>query len=275
MAILPALATQFQSFFPVTDHGQARWRWFMLTLQAILVSISASRTSSLRRTIATLFGVVIAPSRYYTFMASVKLAWGPVWEVRWRAIPAPLTGGRLLAVDDSINPKTGRKVVACQDTFDHAAKTNQSQFPCAQTSCSNRCGRPSGRVRTCCRAYAAMPPCMSCRPRAPGGRGDHARMGSARAPPHNWLPHSAPRPSATRFICMGGCAWWWPSNGEHLAKAPPRRYAATKRTEYAFAGLRRRRLAQDLGGEGFGIDCADPGKPAQNPLLAAVVALVA
>jgi hypothetical protein len=39
----------------------------------------------------------------------------------------------LLALDDSINPKTGRKVFACQDTFDHAAKTNQSQFPWAQT----------------------------------------------------------------------------------------------------------------------------------------------
>ena len=134
MPILPALATQFQSLFPATDHGQERWRWFMLTLQAILVPITASRTSNLRRTIATLFGVEIAQSRYYTFMASVKLAWGPVCEILWRAIPAPLTDGRLLiAVDDSINPKTGRKVFACQDTFDHAAKTNQSRFPWAQT----------------------------------------------------------------------------------------------------------------------------------------------
>jgi hypothetical protein len=134
MPILPVLATQFQSLFPATNHGQERWRWFMLTLQAILVPITASRTSNLRRTIATLFGVEIALSRYYTFMASVKLAWGPVWTILWRAIPAPLTDGRLLlVVDDSINPKTGRKVFACQDTFDHAAKTNQSQFPWAQT----------------------------------------------------------------------------------------------------------------------------------------------
>jgi hypothetical protein len=35
----------------------------------------------------------------------------------------------VLALDDSINPKTGRKVFACQTTFDHAAKTNQSQYP--------------------------------------------------------------------------------------------------------------------------------------------------
>jgi hypothetical protein len=74
-------------------------------------------------------------------------------------------------------------------------------------------------------------------------------------------------------FCMVATAITW-IYGAQLAKAPPRRYATTKRTEYAFADLRRR-LAQDLGGEGFGIDCADPGKPPQNPLLAAVMALVA
>ena len=80
MPILPALATQFQSLFPATDHGEERWRWFMLTLQAILVPITASRTSNLLRAIAALFGVEIAQSRYYTFMASVKLHWERVWR---------------------------------------------------------------------------------------------------------------------------------------------------------------------------------------------------
>ena len=68
MPILPALATQFQCLFPATDSGQERWQWFVLTLQAILVPITASRTSNLLRAIATLFGVQIAQSRYYTFM---------------------------------------------------------------------------------------------------------------------------------------------------------------------------------------------------------------
>ena len=66
-------------------------------------------------------------------MDSVKLRWERVWEALWRAIPDPLTDGRLLlALDDSMNPKTGRKVFGCQPTFDHAAKTNQSQYPWAQ-----------------------------------------------------------------------------------------------------------------------------------------------
>jgi len=134
MPILPALATKLQCLFPATDKGQERWRWFMLTLQAILVPITASRTSNLLRAITTLFGVQIGQSPYYAFMASVKLHWTGVWEVLWRAIPDPLTAGRLLLVlDDSINLKTGRKVFACQTTFDHAAKTNQSQYPWAQT----------------------------------------------------------------------------------------------------------------------------------------------
>jgi hypothetical protein len=134
MAILPTLARDFKCLFPLTEHGQERCRWFLLTLQAILVPITASRTSNLLRAIATLFGVEISQWRFYTFMASVKLPWEAVWETLWRAIPSPLVEGRLvLALDDSINPKTGRHIFACQRTFDHAAKTNQTRWPWAQT----------------------------------------------------------------------------------------------------------------------------------------------
>jgi hypothetical protein len=134
MFILRTLADDFQALFPATDKGQERFRWFLLTLQAILVPITASRTSNLLRAIETLFGVRIAEWRYYTFMASVKLPWTQMWEVLWRSIPSPLCDGRLLAgLDDSINPKTGKKIFACQKTFDHAAKTNQTRWPWAQT----------------------------------------------------------------------------------------------------------------------------------------------
>ena len=49
MPILPALAIQSQCLFPATENGEERWRWFMLTVQAILVPITASRTSNLLR----------------------------------------------------------------------------------------------------------------------------------------------------------------------------------------------------------------------------------
>ena len=73
-------------------------------------------------------------------------------------------------------------------------------------------------------------------------------------------------------FCMAATAITW-IYGAHLEHAPPRRYSTTKRTEYAFADLRRR-LAQDLGGEGFGSDCGGASKPTQNPLIAAVMRLV-
>jgi hypothetical protein len=81
MPILPALATQFQSVFPSSDHGRERARRFILTLQAILLPITASRTSNLLRTIATLCGVVLGEAKHYTFMASVKLPWARVRAV--------------------------------------------------------------------------------------------------------------------------------------------------------------------------------------------------
>jgi hypothetical protein len=134
MSILPTVARDLQFLFPLTAKGQERFDWFLLTLKAILVPVTVSRTSNLLRAIETLFGVSIAQWRYYTFMASVKLPWKRVWEALWRAIPNPLVDGRLvLGLDDSINPKTGKKIFACQKTFDHAAKRNQTRWPWAQT----------------------------------------------------------------------------------------------------------------------------------------------
>jgi hypothetical protein len=414
----------------------------MLTLQAILVPITASRTSNLLRAITTLFGVQIGQSPYYAFMASVKLHWTGVWEVLWRAIPDPLTAGRLLLVlDDSINLKTGRKVFACQTTFDHAAKTNQSQYPWAQTivtvgllkqihgrwSClplafafyfrlqtlAARCIRVRGeavvfqtkfaqavrlisalakvfpkppilvaadswfgnkgllqplraalgprvhllsRLRANAALYAPPTPTPGAqgRPRKYGARlGNAAQLaaslrGEARAYTLNlyggvrevmavdrlvilkslrcpvrvvwvfrktqwialvttdlaltvaqiiefygarWKIEAGFReikqeigsaetqtrnPDAVTNhlnFCMAAATITW-IYGAYLDKAPTRRYATAKRTEYAFADLRRA-LAKDLGGQGFGIDCAIPAKAARNPLIGMVMDLVA
>jgi hypothetical protein len=74
-------------------------------------------------------------------------------------------------------------------------------------------------------------------------------------------------------FCMAAALITW-IYGAHLDKAPARRYATAKRTEYAFADLRRA-LAKDLGGQGFGIDCEIPGKAPRNPLIGMVMDLVA
>jgi hypothetical protein len=74
-------------------------------------------------------------------------------------------------------------------------------------------------------------------------------------------------------FCMAATTMTW-IYGAHLHQAPPRRYATAKRTEYAFAD-RRRALAKDLGGQGFGIDCRVPGNATRNPLIATLMDLVA
>jgi len=66
-------------------------------------------------------------------MASPKIPWKRLWKTLWKMIPNPLTGDRLLlALDDCINPKTGKKIYGCDKVFDHAAKQNQSKYPWAQ-----------------------------------------------------------------------------------------------------------------------------------------------
>ena len=66
-------------------------------------------------------------------MASPKIPWERLWQALWNSIPEPLSGGRLLlALDDYINPKTGKKIFGCENIFDHAAKQNQSRYPWAQ-----------------------------------------------------------------------------------------------------------------------------------------------
>jgi hypothetical protein len=134
MSIIRTLGQHLQTLFPANREGRERSHWFALTLQAIIVPITASRTSNLLRAIETLFGVPIAQWRYYTFMASVKLPWDRLWPLLWSMIPSPMTDGRLLLLlDDSINAKTGKRIFGCQTTFDHAAKTNQTRYPWAQT----------------------------------------------------------------------------------------------------------------------------------------------
>ena len=78
---------------------------------------------------ATLFGVQIAHSRYDTFMASMK---PPGVRSGRSPLPSP-TGACGAPWTTRSIPKTGSKVIACQDTFDRAAKTNQSQGPWAQS----------------------------------------------------------------------------------------------------------------------------------------------
>ena len=133
MFILRHTLQPLQNSFSSSALGKLRSRWFVYTLMAFIVPFTSSMSSNIFRCLNTLFGLNADRRRFYTFMASSKLPWNNLWRKLWSEIPNPLTDGRLLlALDDFINPKTGRKIFGCAHIFDHAAKTNQSKYPWAQ-----------------------------------------------------------------------------------------------------------------------------------------------
>lgn len=133
MFILRDILSPLQQEFKHRCKGNERGIWFIYTLLAVITHFTSSRTSNLLRCLQTMFGLSLSQRRFYTFMASSKLPWSRLWTVLWSLIPNPTTKGRLLlALDDFINPKTGKKIFGCASFFDHAAKTNQSSYPWSQ-----------------------------------------------------------------------------------------------------------------------------------------------
>jgi len=133
MFILNDILKPLQNPFSSTKLGRERGRWFSYTVLAFIIPFTTSISSNVFRCINTLFGLNVNRRRFYTFMASNKLPWDKLWLALWSIIPNPLSDGRLLiALDDFINPKTGRKIFGCSHIFDHAAKANQSKYPWAQ-----------------------------------------------------------------------------------------------------------------------------------------------
>ena len=134
MHILHSLLKELKEEFTWSQKARELGVWFVYTLLAIILPFASCKTSNLFRVLETLFGFTgINKKRYYTFMASPKIPWQSLWTRIWHMIPEPETNGRLLiAVDDFLNPKTGKKIFACSRFFDHAAKQNQSRYPWAQ-----------------------------------------------------------------------------------------------------------------------------------------------
>jgi len=133
MVILKDILSPLQEQFSNTTQGQKRKVWFAYTLLAIVVPFTSSITSNLLRALQTLVGLDIQSQRFYAFMASPTLPWNALWWTMWGLIPAPETDDRIIvAVDDSINPKSGRKIFACGKFHDHATKCNQTSYPWSQ-----------------------------------------------------------------------------------------------------------------------------------------------
>ena len=122
MLIRRDLLTDLQAPFANTALGRERAHWFSFALLSVIVPFTSSMTSNLLRSLHTLCGLDPRRRRFYAFMASPKLPWERLWQVLWSQIPEPSHEGRLLvALDDSINNKTGRKIFGC-GFFRHIAR---------------------------------------------------------------------------------------------------------------------------------------------------------
>ena len=133
MFILRDLLQPHQAQFADSTLGKDRAHWFVFTLLAMIVPFTSSVTSNLLRSLNTLFGLRLGRRRFYTFMASPTLPWVRLWRSLWSRIPDPVVDGRLLvALDDSLNNKTGRKIFGCGFFHDHTSKPNQSRHPWSQ-----------------------------------------------------------------------------------------------------------------------------------------------
>ncbi|MDQ6960136.1 MAG: transposase, partial [Mariprofundaceae bacterium] len=133
MFILRDVLTPLQKEFSNTRLGRSRSRWFAHVILACIIPFTSSMSSNLLRALTHLFGMDVNRRRFYAFMGSGKLPWDGLWSALWNMIPEPETDGRLLlALDDFINPKVGKKVFGASHVFDHAAKANQSRYPWAQ-----------------------------------------------------------------------------------------------------------------------------------------------
>jgi hypothetical protein len=93
----------------------------------------ANKEAKQARALQTLFGLDLQSQRFYTFMASSTLPWKGLWQAMWGMIPSPATEERIIvALDDSINPKSGRKIFGCANFHDHASNGNKSSYPWSQ-----------------------------------------------------------------------------------------------------------------------------------------------
>ncbi len=133
MFILHDIFKPLQNEFSSRKLGNQRSKWFVYALLSFIIPFTSSISSNILRCMNALFGIDINKRRFYTFMTSNKLPWDKLWSKIWGTIPDPLTDGRLIvALDDFINPKIGKKIFGCSHIFDHAAKSNQTKYPWAQ-----------------------------------------------------------------------------------------------------------------------------------------------
>jgi hypothetical protein len=130
MDTLHPLLVSLQEIF---KRSHKKGQLFSAVILAMILPIGTAMSSHIHRKLEQVLYFSINKTRFYRFMASKTFNWDSIWMKVFKLIPSPTTNGRLIvALDDSMTPKSGKKIFGCEHFFDHAAKHNQSQYPWSQ-----------------------------------------------------------------------------------------------------------------------------------------------
>ena len=130
MDTLHPLLVSLQEVF---KRSHKKGKLFSGIILAMILPIGTAMSSHIHRKLEQVLYFSINKTRFYRFMSSKVFNWDSIWMKVFRLIPSPETNGRLIvALDDSMTPKSGKKIFGCENFFDHAAKHNQSSYPWSQ-----------------------------------------------------------------------------------------------------------------------------------------------
>ena len=130
MDTLHPLLVSLQEIF---KRSHKKGNLFSNIILAMILPIGTAMSSHIHRKLEHVLYFSISKTRFYRFMSSKVFNWDNIWLKVFKLIPSPGTNGRfIVALDDSMTPKSGKKRFGCEKFFDHAAKHNQSSYPWSQ-----------------------------------------------------------------------------------------------------------------------------------------------
>ena len=122
MDTLHPLLVSLQEVF---KRSHKKGKLFSAVILAIILPIVSAMSNHIHRKLEQVLYFSISKTRFYRFMSSKVFNWDIIWMKIFKLIPYSETNNRLiLALDDSITPKSGKKIFGCESFFDHAAKHN-------------------------------------------------------------------------------------------------------------------------------------------------------
>ena len=128
-----SLYTLLVSLQEVFKRSYKKGNLFSTVILAIMLPTGTVMSSHIHLKLEGVLYFSISKTRFYRFMSSKVFNWDSIWMKIFKLIPSTETDDRLVvALDDSVIPKSGKKIFGCENFFDHVAKHYQNTYPWSQ-----------------------------------------------------------------------------------------------------------------------------------------------